>query len=180
MKLLLLLALAVPPTLAAGSRLPARIVNPGFEQGLRGWTAAGHRGFRAGGMRALGYSADRAAEGRGWMTAGWAARSRAPEDAAYRIATLVDARRYRGRRMRLSAMTRAPAFADGSSRLTARTFAAGGTAEAETGIHASETWRRHDLVFSVPRDARAIELGFHIERTSGQLDADAVRFEILP
>lgn len=174
MRVLLLIA-ALVPALGQAERPPARIANPGFEQGLRHWTALGHRGFRAAPMRVVAYSSDRPAAGRGWLKAEWAARSGAPPDAAFRITTLIDARRYRGRRVRLSAMTRVPDYAGGSSALTIR---ASGRA-AESRIRASTTWRPHTVVFDVPADARVIELGFRLEHMSGELEADAVRLERL-
>jgi hypothetical protein len=174
MRALLLIAAIVPP-LGQSERLPPRIANPGFEQGLRHWTTRGHRGFRAAPMAIVGYSSDRPAEGRGWLKAGWAARSGAPPDAVYHITTLVDARAYRGRRARLSAMTRVPDYAANSGALTIR--AAGGAAESR--IRASANWRRHAVIFDVPADARVIELGFRLERMSGELEADAVRLERL-
>lgn len=154
---------------------PARIANPGFEDGLNAWSTDGHRGFRASPMRIVAYSSDRPAEGRGWLRAGWAARSGAPPGANYRIATVVDARRYRGRRVRLSAMTRAPDFAHGSNVLTI----GAGTRTAEARIAASAAWRRHSVTLDIPRLARTIELGFRVESTSGELEADAVRLQIL-
>jgi hypothetical protein len=168
-----MLTLLLQAVLAATAPLPDAIANPSFEQGMIGWTSGGHRGFRAGEDRS--YGTDRAAHGSYWLTAGWAARSRAPDDAAFHITTLIDARRYRGRRIRVSAMTRAPDFAHGSSRL----FAAAGSARAEAGIAASAAWRRHAAVLAVPRRARTIEIGFRLERTSGQFDADDVRIEVL-
>lgn len=169
--LLLALQAAVP----SQAPLPQRIANPGFERGLRHWTARGHRGFRAGAMRIVDYSSDRPAEGRGWLRAGWAARSGAPFDAAYHVTTLVDARRYRGRRVRLTAMTRAPEFAHRTSALI---IEAGGRA-AELRIAASTTWQPHSVILDVPRDARVVELGFRLEDSAGELEADDVRLAIL-
>lgn len=171
----LLLIGAIVPTLGQADRPPPQIANPGFEQGLRHWTTRGHRGFRAAPMAIVNYSSDRPAEGRGWLKAEWAARSGAPPDAVYRITTMVDARAFRGRRVRLSAMTRVPDYASSSGALT---IGAGGGA-AESRIGASVSWRRHAVIFDVPSDARVIELGFRLEHMSGELEADAVRLERL-
>jgi len=153
----------------AADALPARIPNPGFERGMEGWSGFGHRGFGA--YVAHDYRTPRSH----WLNAGWAARNASPPEAEYRIATRIDARNYRGRRVRVSAATRAPEFAHRSASL----FADAGAARAETRIDASETWRRHGLDLAVPRDARVIEIGFRIEGTSGQLEADDVRLEIV-
>lgn len=171
MRALLLIAAIVPP-LGQAERLPPRIANPGFEQGLRHWTTRGHRGFRAAPMAIVGYNSDRPAEGLGWLKAEWAARSGAPPDAVYRITTFIDARAYRGRRVRLSAMTRVPDYASSSSALTIRA----GARAAESRIRASASWRTHAVIFDVPADARVIELGFRLEHMS-ELEADAVRLE---
>lgn len=168
MLVLLLLLLAAEP-------FPARIANPGFERGLDGWTTGGHSGFRASAMRIVAWSSDRPAGGRGWLQAGWAARSGAPPGAEFRITTTIDARRYRGWRVRFSAMTRAPDFAD---RMNSLTVGAGGRTAAMP-IAASEAWTPHSVVLEVPRDAGTIELGFRLRRGSGELDADEVRLELV-
>lgn len=170
-----MLALLLLVAMAPSDPPPARIANPGFERGLSGWTAEGHRGFRASPMRIVNYSSDRPAEGRGWLRAGWAARSGAPPGANYRITTFVDAHRYRGRRVRFSAMTRAPDFAHGSNVLTI----SAGTRTAEARIAASAAWRRHSVTLDIPLGARTIALGFRVERTSAELEADAVRLQVL-
>ena len=176
----LLLALAAIPGLAAGERLPRELVNPSFEQDLRGWQVSGHRGLGAGVMTNAGLRWPQAAQGEAWLETGWRARSAAPRGAQKTIVTLVDARRYRGRRLRFSALTRAPSFASGASALRARTYGPGGTTEASAYIGASGGWRLHSVDFAVPRDARAVEIGFVVQGTRSQLDADAVRLEILP
>jgi hypothetical protein len=169
--------LAQPPATAPATPVTpaARLTNAGFERGLSGWRAEGHRGIRAEPERHAAWSSDRAAEGRGWLNVGWRGRSGAPPGAEKRITFLLDARPYRGRRLRLSAMTRAPDFAAGSSSLIARID---GT---ETGatIGASPNWQRHHLDFRVPRDARRLEIGFVVAGTGGELDADAVRLQRL-
>ncbi len=167
-------------TLAAGPRLPDRIANPGFEDGLRGWTIVPFRGLRADVERNPGYGPDRAAEGRFWLSGGWVARRGAPRGAAMRVTTRLSARRYRGRTIRVSALTRAPDFASGASQLFVRGHGrAGAGPEVATGITASADWRRQSVEFLVPRDAASIELGFIINGTRGQIDADAVRLEVV-
>lgn len=163
MTALLLLALAAAET------LPARIPNPDFDQDMRGWSGFGHGGFSA--YVVHDYGSPRSY----WLKAGWAARSASPPDAEYRVATRIDARRYRGRRIRVSAATRAPEFAHRVSSL----FARAGAAQAETRIDSSETWRRHSVDLAVPSDAGTIEIGFRVEGTSGELNADRIRLEIV-
>lgn len=166
--------------LAVGPRLPDRIANPGFEDGLRGWTIVPFRGLRADVARNPGYGPDRAAEGRFWLSGGWVARSGAPRGAAMRVTTRLSARRYRGRTIRVSAMTRAPDFASGASQLFVRGHGpAGAGPETTAPITASDDWRRQGVEFLVPRDADAIELGFIINGTRGQIDADAMRLEVV-
>lgn len=149
--------------------LPAAIPNPGFEQGLEGWTASGHRGFRAG----VG-SNYAATPGQRWLTAGWAARSRAPDGATFRVGTRIDARLYRGRRIRISALTRIGGGRGGAAVL----FAASGAALARTPLRFGDDWQRQSLVLAVPRRAREISLGFDLTSPIG-LEADDVRLEVL-
>lgn len=149
--------------------LPAAIPNPGFERGLEGWHAWGDRGFRA-------YAGSNyPAPGGHWLQAGWAARNRTPDDARYSIATRIDARRWRGRRIRISAATRIQGGARGAVIL----FARAGAAEAGTPLLFSDDWRRQSVVLQVPVRAREIELGFQLERGGAHLDADDVRLEVL-
>lgn len=159
--------------------LPDRIVNPGFEDGMRGWAIVPFRGLRADVAGNPGYGSDHAAEGRFWLTGGWVARNGAPPGAEMRVTTRLNARRYRGRTIRVSAMTRAPDFASSASSLFVRSDGmAGAGPEARTPIVASDGWRRQSVDLLVPRDAGSIELGFILEGTSAQLDADAVRVEV--
>lgn len=152
--------------LAALHATPAQRPNLAFDDGLAGWLGSGDRGFRMA-----------AEQGRGgqWLTAGWAARSAAPPGARYSVATRLAAGRYRGRRIRISAATRVPEFAQGAVSL----FAVAGISEALTPLGASQTWRRHSFILFVPSRADEIELGFILEGTPGQFDADDVRVEIV-
>ena len=150
--------------------LPASILNPGFERGLEGWTAAGHRGFRAT------VGSNYPAAGRHWLHLGWAARNRSPDDAAFQVSTMIDARRYRGRRIRLSAEISVGRSRDsGSAILFAETEGAG----AHAILAQNDDWRRQDVVLDVPRRARTIALGFRIANAGPSIDADNVRLEIL-
>lgn len=153
----------------------AQLVNPGFEQGLTGWQAVGHPGIGVGVSSNRGYTIRQSAEGEQYLHIGWRRRSAAPREAAMRVSTRIDARRYRGRLIRVSAQTKAPDFAHRNSRLTA---SAGG-AEAGTPIEASARWRRHHILLRVPRHAREIEIAFVTGGTRSQLAADDVRLEIL-
>ena len=153
----------------------AQIANPGFEQGLRGWQTAGHPGIGVGVHDNRGYTIRQSAEGEHYLGIGWRRRSAAPRDAAMRVSTRLDARRYRGRLIRVSARTRAPDFAHRNVRLT---VSAGG-AEAGTAIDASARWRRHSVTLRIPRIAHEIEIAFVTGGTGSQLGADDVRLEIL-
>lgn len=159
----------------AAALLAAQLANPGFERGLEGWRSQGHPGIGVGIGSNRGFAVPRAARGEHYLNMGWRARNGAPDDAYRRTFTVVDARRYRGRTIRVSALTKAPPFADGNGRLIVR---AGG-AEAGTGIAASETWRRHQVELRVPRDARNVEIAFEVRATQAELDADDVRLELV-
>jgi hypothetical protein len=155
--------------------LAAQLTNPGFEQGLSGWQALGHPGIGVGISDNRGYTVRQSAQGEHYLHIGWRRRSGAPRDAAMRVSTRIDARRYRGRLIRVSAQTKAPDFAHRNSRLT---VSAGG-AEAGVAIAASERWRRHSVLLRVPRRAGEIEIAFVTGGTRSQLAADDVRLEIL-
>jgi len=175
----LVIALAAIPVLATAQRPSRSLVNPSFEQGMNGWLVLGHPGLGAGILTNAGLRRPQAGQGEAWLNAGWRARNAAPGDAQKTITTLLDARRYRDRRLRFSAMTKAPPFAGGASALRARTFGPAGTTEAMALIGSSGGWRVHSVDFTVPSDARAVEIGFVVRGTRGELDADAVRLEIL-
>lgn len=155
--------------------LAAQLVNPGFEQGLHGWQIERHRGMGVGIASNRGYTIRQSAEGEYYLTMGWRARNAAPDDALVRVFTFIDARRYRGRRVRVSARTRAPGFAHGTGSLTVS--AASGTAR--TGIAASESWWGHAVELRVPRDARRIEIAFQVEGTAAEMSVDDIRLEVL-
>ena len=159
----------------AALTLAAQLTNPGFERGIEGWRSEGHPRIGVGIESNRGYTVRRAAEGEHYLNMGWRARSGAPRDAWRRTFTLVDARRYRGRTIRVSARTKAPPFAHGNGSLT---VSAAGVA-ARTGIAASETWWRHEVTLRVPRDARSIEIAFRVGGTASELNVDDVRLEIL-
>ena len=155
--------------------LAAQLANPGFELGLDGWRVESHRGMRTYVAGNRGYVTRQAAQGEQFITMGWRARSRAPDDAQSGLFQRIDARRYRGRTIRVSAQTRAPRFAQGYGSLTVSAAAA----EVRTGIAASETWRRHAVTLRVPRAARWLEISFRVERTQAELAVDDVRLVVL-
>ena len=161
-------------TLAALA-LAAQLVNPGFERGLDGWQTERHRGMGIGIGSNRGFTIRQSAEGERFVTMGWRARNRAPDDATARIFQQIDARRYRGRTIRVSVRTRAPGFAHGNGSLIIT--AAG--ARARGAIASSTTWRRHSLTFRVPRQARMIEIALQSGGTSAELAVDDVRLEVL-
>jgi hypothetical protein len=155
--------------------IAAQLANPGFERGLDGWQTERHRGMGIAVADNRLHVVRQSAEGEHYVTMGWRARNAATRDARCRIFQRIDARRYRGRTIRVSAQTRAPDFAGGFGSLTVR--AAG--AEARTGIAASQAWRRHAVTLRVPRDARTIEIALQAEATQAELSVDDVRLEIL-
>ncbi len=161
--------------IAAALALAAQLVNPGFERGMDGWQSLGHRGIGVGVESNRGYAIRQSAEGEHYLRVGWRARNAAPPDAQARVSTRVDARRYRGRTIRVSALTKAPDFAHRNARLA---VSAPGV-EAVARIHASAAWRRHGVQFRVPRDAREIEIAFIVEGTQAELAADDVRLELV-
>jgi len=165
---------------SARDRLPLLPANPGFERGLEGWRSDFNvGGYRAYPRREAGYSSERAAEGRGWLEIDWASRRGTPPGAWFHVTTRIDARRYRGRTIAFSAAVRLPDHASGAAALTARAIGPGAGARREQRLRATPTWRRDQLVFAVPRGAVAIELGFLVDGRSGELEADAVRIDIL-
>jgi hypothetical protein len=166
--------LAVALALAVEAPLPTRPANLSFEQGLAGWLVESHRGMAAVIGSNRGWLRPQAARGEAWLNAGWRARSGAPENAEISILTRFSARGWRGRRIAISAMTRAPGHADHSGRLIVRSLAPA-AAEASVAIGSSAGWRLHRVELDVPRDAQAIELGFVVRGTAGELDADDVR-----
>jgi hypothetical protein len=145
---------------------PVTIPDPGFDRDLRHWGTTGHRGYRA--DLASNYPA-RPRER--WLHMGWAARSRAPEDSEYRVFTFVDARRYRGRQVRFSAVVRSRA--EGSSMVAMTEGASAGI-----GLHPTSGWDRQGVILRVPRNARTIEIRFLV-RGGASLEADDVRLDVL-
>ncbi len=155
--------------LLAATPLPAAIPNPGFERGLEGWSAQGHRGYRA-----LSVSRNPGG-GQHRLSMVWAARSMAHDAAQFRVDTRIDARRYRGRRIRISASVRVRGRASG----VALIFARAGAAEAVTPLEAGGDWERRAVDLVVPGRAREISLGFHIQRAGVSIEADDVMLEVL-
>ena len=159
----------------AAFALAAQLVNPGFERGLAGWQTESHRGMRVYPADNRHYVVRQSAEGEAYVTMGWRARSSAPPEAESRIFQRIDARRYRGRAIRVSAQTKAPGFAHRNGSLTV----SAGRARARTAIAASEHWRRHGVSLRIPRDARTIEIVFQVEGTAAELSLDDVRLTVL-
>lgn len=162
---------------AAPAQLPARIPNPGFERGLDGWSAGGNQRISAFVNSSSRYVRRMSPEGQHWLEMEWQARSAAYGPALYSVTTRIDARSYRGRRVRLSVATKAPPFAAGVALIFIR--AEGSDNRAEVRIGASEEWVRHAVAFAVPREARILELGFVSDGTRTSLAADDVRLEVL-
>jgi hypothetical protein len=150
----------------AAAQLPATIPNPRFERGLEGWTASGERGFRAGIV-----SSYPASPRRRWLTAGWAARSRAPDDSEFNVSTRIDARRYRGRRIMVSARIRA--------RGDVLFFASAHLLQSDAAIAEEQDWRRYSIILPVIRQADSIEVGFQLRGGGARLEADDVRVRVL-
>ncbi|HTU11646.1 MAG TPA: hypothetical protein VMG08_12210 [Allosphingosinicella sp.] len=145
---------------------PATLTNPGFARGMDDWGATGHRGYRA--------EVDSnypARPRRQWLSAGWAARSAPPRDSDYQVFTFVDARRYRGRRVRFSAEVRTRG--QGASLV-----AMANGARTQAAVTPSSDWRRQGVVLQVPSNADIIQVGFRL-RGGGGFEADNARLEIL-
>jgi hypothetical protein len=161
--------------ISAAFALAVQLANPGFERGLEGWQVSGHPRI---GVEIEGNGSSivrRAAEGEQYLNMGWRARSATPRDAWRRVFTMVDARRYRGRTIRVSARTKAPGFAHGNGSLIVS--AAG--IEARTPIAASETWWQHQVTLRVSPHARMIEIAFQVEGAAAELNVDDVRLDLL-
>lgn len=174
----LLLALLA---IQAAEPLPRTILNPSFEQELRGWrTDTNVRGYRGYSQQEVSYSSDRAAHGRRWLGINWAARSGTPPNAYYRLTTRIDGRRHRGRTLIFSAAVRLPEHAHRAAALTTSVRSPDGASAREHRLDWAATWRREQVTFRVPRDAVSIELGFLVDGRSGALEADAVRLERAP
>ncbi|HYI47518.1 MAG TPA: hypothetical protein VEX35_03545 [Allosphingosinicella sp.] len=155
--------------LLAAAPLPAAIPNPGFERGLEGWTAEGNRGFRASSVSRNPGGGPRR------LSMAWWVRSMAQDEAQFRVGTRIDARRYRGRRIRISASVRV----HGGARGVATIFARAGALEAVTRLEPGRAWERRSVDLAVPRSAREISLGFHIQRAGVSIEADDVMLEVL-
>ena len=159
----------------AALALAAQLANPGFERGLEGWRVERHRGMGVGLGTNRGYTIPQAAEGEQDLTMGWRARNSAPRDARVRVSTCINARPYRGRRIRVSAQTRAPGFAAGAGSLSILTD---GNATLSF-IPASDGWQERSIELRVPRLTRRIEIIFQAYGTAAELAVDDVRLEIL-
>ena len=159
----------------AALAIAAQLANPGFEQGLQGWQTERHRGMGVGIGTNRGFTIRQSAEGEQYVSMGWRARNRAPDDALVRVFQRIDARRYRGRSIRIAARTKAPDFARGFGSMSVRAGGAG----ASVPIAPSETWRRHAVTLRVPAYARWVEVSFRVERTQAELAVDDVRLVVL-
>lgn len=165
-----LLAIAAP-----GAALPAGLPNPGFEQGLDGWTVADGEAFSVEPRRSD--ARRRAAQGGQWLSVHWGS-ARIPGDEEARISTRIDARPYAGRRLRLTASTWIPGPADRRVRMFVRlTGPSGDRVHALPLMSSDRHWRRQGLAFAVPHEAREIEIGFLVPGRDGALDVDALRLE---
>jgi hypothetical protein len=159
----------------AAAALAAQLANPGFERELHGWQTERHRGMGIAVGGNPGYMVRQSAEGEYYLTMGWRARSAAPREAFGRVFQQIDARRYRGRTIRVSVQTKAPDFAHGNGILSV----SAGDRTARTGIATSEDWQRHAVTLRVPRDARTLEIALQVHATSAELSADDVRLTVL-
>lgn len=158
--------------LAAGTlqaEPPPALINPGFGSGLEGWTVTAAPGFAV---------LERTRRDAHWVSIGWDDASPAPPGVEARLSTIIDARPYRARRLRLTTLTRAPEPADRVSRLYVRISGPSGDMTHALPIMSSDGWRRHSLQFVVPFEARTIEIGFIVPGRFGQLEADGIGLDV--
>ncbi len=153
---------------------PATIPNPSFERGLEDWTVEAGPGFEVTHRRSD--ARRRATRGTHWLSI---ARPGAPprDDAEARLTVALDAHPHRGRRLRLTASTWIPEYADRRVRMFARMAGPSGDTLAEARLMSSDYWTRQSLVFAVPHEARRIEIGFIVPGRDGALDLDALQLE---
>lgn len=154
--------------------IAAQLVNPGFEEGLRGWQTEGHRGMGVGVSDNRTYVVPQSARGEHYLSMGWRARNATSSDTQMRLWQEIDARGYRGQRVRVTALARAPEFAHGNGRM----ILTAGPAEASTGIPASEGWQLQSVELDVPRDAARLGIAFVVSGTPAELALDDVRLEV--
>jgi hypothetical protein len=166
---------------AAEPGLPTRLVNPGFEAGIprndlydsmpmRGWTRRPARGYRAhvagnpdvGGVRSY--------AGRQHLFMGYFARNGPDRGSWIGVSQTIDARRWRGRRVRVSVAAYPAHFAAHRAWLTVRA----GRANASRRFDEAEQWRRYAVELDVPLEVRTltVEIG-----TNGDVHVDDVRME---
>lgn len=165
---------------AAEPGFPARLVNPGFEAGpaqddlysgpLPGWTRLPARGYRAMVHRNSEFDTVRSYAGRQHLFMGYFARNAPQRGSWIGVSQTIDARRWRGRRVRVSVAAYPAHFAADRAWLTVRA----GRTDAMRRFDRVEQWSRYAVELDVSRDAPTItvELG-----TNGDVYVDDVRIE---
>ncbi|HEY0116325.1 MAG TPA: hypothetical protein VGB54_11430 [Allosphingosinicella sp.] len=164
---------------SAQPALPRALVNPGFEAGapdtahqapLHGWSLHPARGYRAVVMANTDYGAMRAPAGRQRLFLGYFARNGPDRGSWVGVSQTVDARRWRGRRIRVSVAANPAHFAAHRAWLTVQS----GSIIARQGFDQVEQWRRYAVELEIPRDATSLTIGIG---TNGDVNVDDVRIE---
>ena len=175
------IALLLLATAAAQPPLPRNLVNPGFEapgpddslygaQALPGWSVHRARGYRAHVQTPVAWSSLRAPEGRAWLSMGYFARSGPDRGSWIGVSQSIDARRWRGRRVRVSVAAKPAHFAAHRAWLNV----SAGDAQARRGFDQVERWERYSVELDVPAGAAqlTIEIG-----ADGDVEIDDIRIE---
>lgn len=161
--------------------LPDALVNPDFEAhvpetsyyGSRtppGWSVREARGYRVhveprGGPHVVGPTRSGHV-----ATLGYFARNAPDRGSSIGISQTIDARRWRGRRIRVSVEAKPAHFAANRAWLTVEA----GSARGRRGFEVASQWRRYAVELDVPRDAPTISVTI---ATNGDVEIDDVRIE---
>lgn len=159
--------------LSGQSPLPDSIPNGGFEadaERATGWRFALGRGYRGGVDQGTAF------EGRQSAFIGYFARNGADRGGVQpAVYTRIDARRYRGKTIRISGAVRLPAA--GSGRLVLSADAP--RQQALSAAFSGDQWQRVAVDLTVPARARTIDIRFEVTR-GNDLNVDDVRIEPAP
>ncbi len=116
------------------------------------------------------WSSLRAPEGRAWLSMGYFARSGPDRGSWIGVSQSIDARRWRGRRVRVSVAAKPAHFAAHRAWLNV----SAGDAQARRGFDQVERWERYSVELDVPAGAAqlTIEIG-----ADGDVEIDDIRIE---
>jgi hypothetical protein len=164
--------------------LPQTLVNPGFEGSASddrefgshvppGWSMRRARGYR---VRVASPSEIRPPRRHGsgnWVFMGYFARNGPDRGSWTGITQTIDARRWRGRRVRVSIAANPAHFAANRAWLEVEA----GSVRGRRGFDQVEQWQRYAVDITVPRDAATLTVTIG---TNGDVSVDDVRIEPAP